>query len=99
MELIIIVGTYEVNYKKFTGTENLFGGTTIGRKNGDNIHIKIEINNSEGEIEVMMKLKTEDMIIAEQDGVYESDFNVKDGSNYLIIKGKNYSGDLKIEII
>ena len=33
-----------------------------------------------------------------KDGNYEYDFNVKDGSNYLIIKGNNYSGKVNIKI-
>lgn len=76
----------------------MFGGTTIERDNGSNIHIKIEIDNSNGEIEVIMKLKEENKVLANENGTYEFDFNVKDGSNYLMVKAKNYTGNLKVEI-
>lgn len=46
-----------------------------------------------------MRLKENDELIANKDGIFEFDFNVKDGSNYLIVKAKNYSGNLKIEIV
>ncbi len=90
-------GTYEVTYKKFKGEEVLFGGTTIEREN-DNIHIEINVENSEGNIKIYMKLKEKEETLAIEDGSYEFDFNVKDGSNYLIIKGDNYSGKVNIEI-
>lgn len=45
-----------------------------------------------------MKLKEEQKILATENGTYEFDFNVKDGSNYLMVKAKNYTGNLKIEI-
>lgn len=93
------VGTYESNYKNFTGTEYLFGGTTIERKNGDMIHIKFTVNDSDGEINIIMKLKKEAKVLAEEDGVYEFDFNIQDGNNYVIVKAKNYSGKLEMEVV
>ncbi len=45
-----------------------------------------------------MKLKEEQKVLANENGTYEFDFNVKDGSNYLIVNAKNYTGNLKIEI-
>ena len=46
----------------------------------------------------MEKLKEKEESLAIEDGFYEFDFNVKDGSNYLIINGDNYSGKVNIEI-
>ena len=90
-------GTYEVTYKKFKGEEVIFGGTTIERDN-DNIHIKLNVENSDWNIKIYMKLKEKEESLAIEDGFYEFDFNVKDGSNYLIINGDNYSGKVNIEI-
>lgn len=45
-----------------------------------------------------MKLKTNEQVLATKDGTYEFNFNVKDGSNYLIIKANHYSGNIKIDI-
>ena len=42
--------------------------------------------------------KEKEESLAIEDGSYEFDFNVKDGSNYLIINGDNYSGKVNIEI-
>lgn len=90
-------GTYEVIYKKFKGEEVIFGGTTIERDK-DNIHIELNVQNSKGSIKIYMKLKEKEETLAIDDGSYEFDFNVKDGSNYLIIYGDNYSGKVNIEI-
>lgn len=90
-------GTYEVTYKKFKGEEVIFGGTTIERDK-DNIHIELNVENSKGSIKIYMKLKEKEETLAIEDGSYEFDFNVKDGSNYLIIDGDNYSGKVNIEI-
>lgn len=90
-------GTYEVTYEKFKGEEVIFGGTTIERDN-DNIHVELNVENSKGNIKIYMKLKDKEETLAIEDGSYEFDFNVKDGSNYLIINGDNYSGKVNIEI-
>lgn len=89
-------GTYEVLYKKFSGEEIVFGGTTIKRE-PENIHVKIKIKDSEGNIKIMMNLKEQTEVLALEDGIYEYDFNVKDGSNYLVIEAEEYSGKIKIE--
>ena len=90
-------GTYKVVYKKFNGSEIIFGGTTIDRE-GESIHIKLEVSDSIGDLKIIYKLKEKEKVLAIQDGTYEYDFNVKDGSNYLIIKGNNYSGQVNIKI-
>ena len=75
----------------------MFGGTTIERDN-ENIHIKLNIEDSSGNVNVIMKLKEKEEILATDDGTYEFDFNIKDGSNYLIVDGDNYSGKIDIKI-
>ncbi|MBP3635662.1 MAG: hypothetical protein J6J17_04355 [Bacilli bacterium] len=92
------VGIYEVEYKDYTGKEVVFGGTTIKKDNDDNIHVKIMIKDSKGSVQVIQKLKEEDRILASKDGIYGYDFNINDGSNYLIINLKDYSGKIKIDV-
>ena len=91
------IGTYEVNYRNFKGEERLFGGTTIEREN-PKIHITLEIKDSKGKLNVLMKLKEQEENLASTDGTYEFDFDIKDGSNYLIVKADDYSGSVKIII-
>ena len=58
----------------------------------------MDVSDSKGELKVYMKLKEKEEILATEDGSYEFDFNVKDGSNYLIINGNDYSGEVNIKI-
>ncbi len=90
-------GTYKVTYENFTGKEVIFGGTTI-EQDEKNINVKLNIENSSGTIKVIMNLKGNEETLATKDGSYEFDFNIKDGSNYLIIKTDEYSGKVNIEI-
>lgn len=92
------VGSYDVVYKNSSSREVLFGGTTIERTNGSMVNVKIDINSIKGDIKVIMVLGSIKKIIADDTGNYDFSFNVKDGSNYLIIKTNNYSGSVKINI-
>lgn len=92
------VGEYQVKYENFKGKEILFGGTTIERETGESIHLKIEVSDSFGNINIYMRLKDKQEPLIFEDGTYEFDFNVKDGSNYLIIEAENYSGNININI-
>lgn len=92
------VGTYNAEYEEFTGEEILFGGTGLSRKNGDHIHINFEISNSNGKIEVVMRYKDTDKVIATEDGNYDFDSYVEGASSYFIIKADNYSGKIDVEI-
>ena len=91
------VGTYTVTYKKNTGTEKIFGGCILEREAGSTIHITVSVENSDGEIAVVMKAKEKDQILATENGTYTYDFDVQYGSNYLIIQTKDYTGNVTIE--
>lgn len=90
-------GTYEVEYKDFNDTEVLFGGISI-KEDKKNIHIKIKIEGFQGEINIISRINDEKEILAAKNGSYEFNFDIKNGINYLAIKGENYSGKIKIEI-
>lgn len=90
-------GSYKVTYDNFSGKEVIFGGTTIERDENV-IHIKMVIEESKGNLQVIMKLKEKEEVLANDDGTYEFTFDVKDGSNYLKIVTKDYSGKLNINV-
>ncbi len=90
-------GTYQATYKNFQGEEVIFGGTTT-KRDSENIHIKLTINDSSGNLKVIMHLKEKEEVLATTNGTYEYVFPVKDGSNYLIVNASKYSGKLYIEI-
>lgn len=90
------LGKYSVEYDNASSKEVLFGGTSV--ESQKDIHIKITINNSKGTIKIIQQLQEETKELADKDGTYEYDFEIKTGSNYLVINTDNYSGNVNIEI-
>lgn len=90
-------GTYVSSYENITKKETIFGGTTLNRDE-DNIHIKIYLEKVSGEITIKMNLKEEEKVLTKDSGLYEFDFNVKSGSNYLVIDTNNFTGNVDILI-
>ena len=50
------IGKYDVSYDNFSGKETIFGGTTIERKNGAYIHVKIIVEDSHGDLNIIIHL-------------------------------------------
>ncbi len=92
------VGSYKANYKDFSREEILFGGTTVERKNGGVVHVKLTIKGESGKVSVIARMKGEDIVLGDKNGIYEVDLNVLDGGNFIIVKGDKFSGILKLEI-
>lgn len=92
------IGSYRANYKDFSREEILFGGTTVERKNGGVVHVKLTIKGESGSIKVIARLKGEDIVLGDKNAIYEVDLNVLDGGNFIIVRGDKFSGFLKLEI-
>ncbi len=92
------VGSYKANYKDFSREEILFGGTTVERKNGGVVHVKLTIKGESGKVSVIARMKGEDIVLGDKNAIYEVDLNVLDGGNFIIVKGDKFSGILKLEI-
>ena len=90
-------GTYVSSYENITKKETIFGGTTLNRDD-DNIHIKIYLEKVSGEITIKMNLNEEEKILTKDSGLYEFDFNVKNGSNYFVIDTNDFTGNVDILI-
>ena len=91
------VGTYKADYHNFTSEEIIFGGTTLHRKNGDHITLKIVLEKQSGNIDVINKLGNNEISLISDTGEYEETIYIDGMSYYLTIKLDNFKG--KIEII
>lgn len=67
-------------------------------KNGGVVHVKLTIKGESESIKVIARLKGEDKVLGDKNGIYEVDLNVLDGSNFIIVKGDGFSGILQLEI-
>ena len=92
------VGTYNADYDGYTGTEILFGGTSLNRKNGDHITIKIQLEKEDGNIKIINKLGEKDIIVLEDTGEYNNIIYIENMSYYLVVELNNFKGKLKVGI-
>ena len=92
-------GTYEANYEDFSGTELLFGGTTLDREAGNTVELSCSLNIEEGEIAVFLCSGSEDpVILLSESGDHSSTIEVVGGSTYIGVWGKGANGSVSIQI-
>lgn len=90
------VGIYNANYVDDTKEETIFGGTTLNRKEGNSVKLKIKVKNKKGNIEIISNEGTTSVILINDTGEIEKTVNVKEKSYYLKIKVMNFTGNVEI---
>ena len=91
-------GTYEADYEDFSGTELLFGGTTLNREAGDTVELTCALDIEEGEAVVFLCSGLEDpVILLSENGDYASAIEVGGGSTYIGVWGKGANGSVSIQ--
>ena len=92
-------GTYEANYEDFSGTELLFGGTTLDREAGNTVEISCSLDIEEGEAVVFLCSGSDDpVILLSESGDYASTIEVGGGSTYIGVWGEEANGSVSIQI-
>ena len=92
-------GTYEADYEGFSGTELLFGGTTLDREAGNTVELSCSLDIEEGEAAVFLYSGSEDpVILLSKSGDYESTLTVGGGSTYIGVWGEGATGSVSIQI-
>ena len=92
-------GTYEANYEDFSGTELLFGGTTLVREAGNTIELSCSLDIEEGEAAVFLCSGSDDpVILLSGSGDYSSTIEVGGGSTYIGVWGEEANGSASIQI-
>lgn len=90
------VGIYNANYVDDTKEETIFGGTTLNRKEGNSVKLKIKVKKKKGNIEIISNEGTASVILINDTGEIEEMVNVKEKSYYLKIKVINFTGNVEI---
>lgn len=90
------VGIYNANYVDDTKEETIFGGTTLNRKEGNSVKLKIKVKKKKGNIEIISNEGTTSVILINDTGEIEKMVNVKEKSYYLKIKVMNFTGNIEI---
>lgn len=92
-------GTYAADYEDFSGTELLFGGTTLDREAGDTVEVTCSLTVEEGEAAIFLNSGSEDpVILLSESGDYSSTIEVGGGSIYLGVWGEGVTGSVSIQI-
>ena len=92
-------GTYVADYKDFSKTEYLFGGTSIERENGKDISVSCDLEITEGTAQVFWVSGSDDpMILLEATGSYSETITLPEGGNYIGVIGNNFTGHLEMNI-
>ena len=92
-------GTYEANYEDFSGTELLFGGTTLDREAGDTVEVTCSLAVEEGEAAIFLCSGSEEpVLLLSESGDYSGTIEVGGGSVYLGVWGEGVTGSVSIQI-
>ena len=85
-------GTYTADYKDFSKTEYLFGGTSIKRENGKDISVSCDLEITEGTAQVFwISGSDEPVILLEATDSYSETITLPEGGNYIGITGNNFT--------
>ena len=92
-------GTYVADYKDFSKTEYLFGGTSIERENGKDISVSCDLEITEGTAQVFWISGSDDpVILLEATDSYSETITLPEGGNYIGITGNNFTGHVELDI-
>lgn len=92
-------GTYTADYKDFSKTEYLFGGTSIERENGKDISVSCDLEIAGGTAQVFWVSGSDDpIILLEATNSYSETITLPEGGNYIGIIGNNFTGHLEMNI-
>ena len=90
-------GTYQAEYKKFTGTEYLFGGTSIEREAGKEVTVTCTLTITSGSAKVFwLSGSDEAKTLLETGETYTETITLPDGGNYFGIECKDFTGSFDL---
>lgn len=93
------VGTYKADYDNFTGKEILFGGTSLDRDDGNEIHISCDLDIGSGTAKVILQTgNDESKILCETSQRYSEVIELSAASNYIIIQAENFMGSCELTV-
>ena len=92
-------GSYTANYEDFSGTEYLFGGTSIKREAGKDLSIDCALEVTEGTAKVFWISGADEAVtLFETTGTYSDTITLPEGGNYIGIECENFTGNIELNI-
>ncbi len=91
--------SYEADYSDFTGTELLFGGTTLEREGGSTLSIRCTLSLENGSAAVFLRSGSDDpVVLLSESGAYTGTVEADGASTYIGVWGDHVDGSVSIEI-
>lgn len=92
-------GAYTADYANFSGTEYLFGGTSIKREAGKELSIDCTLEITKGTAKVFWISGSDEAVtLIEATGTYSDIITLPDGGNYIGIECENFTGNIELNI-
>ncbi|MEY8391561.1 hypothetical protein D3Z36_07600 [Lachnospiraceae bacterium] len=91
-------GTYTAAYDDFNGKEFIFGGTVLERENGNHLQATYKLTIHEGTAELNWIAGTDQYTIVNNNSEGAKEYTISPGDNYIVLKGENFSGSLKLTV-
>ena len=92
-------GTYEAGYEDFSGTELIFGGTTLDREAGDTVEVICSLDIEEGNAAIFLCSGGEEpVLLLSGSGDYSGAIEVEGSSTYLGVWGEGVTGGVAIQM-
>ena len=91
-------GSYNAEYADFNGTEYIFGGTGLKRKNGNDLTVTYELTVDSGTVKFYWLDKGEEKMIADTDRTGTYSITLDEGDNYLTLTGDDFCGSLQVTV-
>ena len=92
-------GTYMADYANFSGTEYLFGGTSIKREAGKELSIDCTLEITKGTAKVFWISGSDEAVtLIEATGTYSDTITLPDGGNYIGIECESFTGSIELNI-
>ena len=92
-------GAYTADYENFSGTEYLFGGTSINREAGKEVTMDCTLEITEGSAKVFwISGAGEAVTLLETAGTYCSTITLPEGGNYIGIECADFTGSIALHI-
>lgn len=91
-------GTYKADYENFDGTEAPFGSTAIRPLITAGLRLNYTITAKSGRLTIEFLQKTDTYTVTAEVGSGSWDFALEPGSNYILLKGENFTGTVQLEV-
>ncbi len=90
-------GTYTADYEDYTGTEYVFGGTALTRREGETLAIRCAIEARSGKLRLDWNYGAwEPVTLLDGAGTYEDIIYLSPGSNYFALVGEGFTGSVEL---